>query len=299
MNTDKQRIYNGDWKTLHPYSGSVPTDLYYITLANKVLAAIRAVETSLEESDYRKIDETEQKELACILTAYFEDIISQTGIFQAFTRIHGKRFGKPLPFYTLDEDYTPGEINIEEVQFLVWHYHMQLNNLDIPYSPTLDTFAAIASDVMEIFETEYESAPENEKLLQYFRIDEKESHNLYALHARFLWLCTQSYLFFNNGFLLEDQAESLAEEAKEAGMDGVVASPQEAAAIREACGEGFLIVTPGIRPAGSDVNDQSRIATPSGALKSGSTHIVVGRPITKAEDKKAAAQSIAAEIRGV
>ena len=219
MNTDKQRIYNGDWKTLHPYSGSAPTDLYYITLANKVLAAIRAVETSLDESDYRKIDETEQKELACILTAYFEDIISQTGIFQAFTRIHGKRFGKPLPFYTLDEDYTPGEINIEEVQFLVWHYHMQLNNLDIPYSPTLDTFAAIASDVMEIFETEYESAPENEKLLQYFRIDEKESHNLYALHARFLWLCTQSYLFFNNGFLLEDQAESLAEEAKEAGMD--------------------------------------------------------------------------------
>lgn len=173
MNTDKQRIYNGDWKTLHPYSGSAPTDLYYITLANKVLAAIRAVETSLDESDYRKIDETEQKELACILTAYFEDIISQTGIFQAFTRIHGKRFGKPLPFYTLDEDYTPGEINIEEVQFLVWHYHMQLNNLDIPYSPTLDTFAAIASDVMEIFETEYESAPENEKLLQYFRIDEK------------------------------------------------------------------------------------------------------------------------------
>ena len=178
MNTDKQRIYNGDWKTLHPYSGSAPTDLYYITLANKVLAAIRAVETSLDESDYRKIDETEQKELACILTAYFEDIISQTGIFQAFTRIHGKRFGKPLPFYTLDEDYTPGEINIEEVQFLVWHYHMQLNNLDIPYSPTLDTFAAIASDVMEIFETEYESAPENEKLLQYFRIDEKESHNI-------------------------------------------------------------------------------------------------------------------------
>lgn len=59
MNTDKQRIYNGDWKTLHPYSGSAPTDLYYITLANKVLAAIRAVETSLEESDYRKIDETE------------------------------------------------------------------------------------------------------------------------------------------------------------------------------------------------------------------------------------------------
>ena len=202
MNNDKQRIYSGDWKTLHPYTGSAPTDLYYITLANKVLAAIRPIEEALADDDYRKIDDNEQKELACILTAYFEDIISQTGIFQAFTRVYRRRFGKPLPFYTLDSDYTPGEINIEEVQFLIWHYHMQLNNLDVAYSPALDTFAAIAADVMALFEAEYETAPENEKLLHYFQLDEKEQHNLYALHSRFLWLCTQSYLFSNNGFLL-------------------------------------------------------------------------------------------------
>ena len=109
----------------------------------------------------------------------------------------------------------------------------------------------------------------------------------------------EQYADLNYKTSIAEQVIALAKLAKEAGMDGVVASPQEAAAIREACGEGFLIVTPGIRPAGSDVNDQSRIATPSGALKNGSTHIVVGRPITKAEDKKAAAQSIAAEIRGV
>ena len=222
MNNDKQRIYSGDWKTLHPYTGSAPTDLYYITLANKVLAAIRPIEEALADDDYRKIDDSEQKELACILTAYFEDIISQTGIFQAFTRVYRRRFGKPLPFYTLDSDYTPGEINIEEVQFLIWHYHMQLNNLDVAYSPALDTFAAIAADVMALFEAEYETAPENEKLLHYFQLDEKEQHNLYALHSRFLWLCTQSYLFSNNGFLLEDQAESLADEAKEAGMEDQV-----------------------------------------------------------------------------
>ena len=109
----------------------------------------------------------------------------------------------------------------------------------------------------------------------------------------------EQYADLNYKTGIAEQVIALAKLAKESGMDGVVASPQEAAAIREACGEGFLIVTPGIRPAGSDVNDQSRIATPSGALKNGSTHIVVGRPITKAEDKKAAAQSIAAEIRGV
>ena len=109
----------------------------------------------------------------------------------------------------------------------------------------------------------------------------------------------EQYADLNYKNSIAEQVIALAKLAKEAGMDGVVASPQEAAGIREACGEGFLIVTPGIRPAGAAVNDQSRIATPAGALKNGSTHIVVGRPITKAEDKKAAAQSIAAEIRGV
>ena len=142
------------------------------------MTAIRSIENDLAEDDYRKINPSEQKELACILTAYFEDVISQTGIFQAFSRVYQQKYGKPLPFYSLDSDYTPGEINTEDIQFLIWHYHMQLNNLDIAYSPALDTFAAIAADVMELFEAEYETAPENEKLLHYLQLDEKEQHNL-------------------------------------------------------------------------------------------------------------------------
>ncbi|HWQ61784.1 MAG TPA: orotidine-5'-phosphate decarboxylase, partial [Negativicutes bacterium] len=85
------------------------------------------------------------------------------------------------------------------------------------------------------------------------------------------------------------QAVHLAVLAKGAGLDGVVASPQEAAAIRAACGPDFLIVTPGVRPAGSAVNDQSRVATPAGALKGGASHLVVGRPITAAPDPRASA----------
>ena len=98
---------------------------------------------------------------------------------------------------------------------------------------------------------------------------------------------------------IADQVVALALLTKEAGLDGVVASPQEAAAIRKACGPDFLIVTPGVRPAGAALNDQSRVATPSGAFKNGSSHIVVGRPITQAENKVAAAEAIVAEIRGV
>jgi orotidine-5'-phosphate decarboxylase len=96
-----------------------------------------------------------------------------------------------------------------------------------------------------------------------------------------------------------EEVVELAKLAKACGLDGVVASPKEAAAIRKACGPEFLIVTPGVRPAGAASNDQSRIATPAGAIRNGSTHLVVGRPITKAENKIAAVESIVSEIRGV
>ena len=94
------------------------------------------------------------------------------------------------------------------------------------------------------------------------------------------------------------QVTRLAELAKSAGVDGVVASPKEAKLIRENCGENFLIVTPGIRPAGADINDQSRIATPSTAIENGANYLVVGRPITKAPNPKLAAEKILAEIGG-
>ncbi len=97
---------------------------------------------------------------------------------------------------------------------------------------------------------------------------------------------------------ISDQVVRLALLAKESGMDGVVASPQEASAIRSVCGDDFLIVTPGVRPVGAAVNDQSRIATPSSALRQGSTHLVVGRPITAAPDGQAAAKAILEEMEG-
>ena len=88
-----------------------------------------------------------------------------------------------------------------------------------------------------------------------------------------------------------------AARAFEAGADGIIASPREAALIRalpEA--KGRLIVTPGVRPAGSDAGDQKRIETPAAAIAAGSDHLVVGRPIWQAADPRAAAQAIIAEI---
>ncbi len=92
----------------------------------------------------------------------------------------------------------------------------------------------------------------------------------------------------------------LAQLAKSAGVDGVLASVQEARAIRKGCGRDFLIVTPGVRPkenfAASEQDDQSRKATPAEAIRAGADFLVVGRPILAASDPRAAAQAIVDEI---
>jgi orotidine-5'-phosphate decarboxylase len=95
---------------------------------------------------------------------------------------------------------------------------------------------------------------------------------------------------------MTEQVTGLAHLAKTAGCGGVVSSPQEARALRALLGPAMAIVTPGIRPAGSDKADQARTATPREAIEAGASHIVVGRPITAAADPQQAAAAILAEM---
>lgn len=95
-----------------------------------------------------------------------------------------------------------------------------------------------------------------------------------------------------------DAALRLAQVGKDAGLDGVVCSVQEAAAVKAACGKTFLTICPGIRPAGAEAGDQKRIATPKGAVAAGADFLVVGRPITGAQDLAAACEDILREMAG-
>ncbi|MBI3909376.1 MAG: orotidine-5'-phosphate decarboxylase [Armatimonadetes bacterium] len=95
---------------------------------------------------------------------------------------------------------------------------------------------------------------------------------------------------------VEANVVRLARLAQDAGLDGAIASPREAAAIRRACEPGFLIITPGVRLAGSEVHDQVRVATPGEAVRAGADYVVVGRTITAATDPVAAARAVAADI---
>jgi orotidine-5'-phosphate decarboxylase len=96
---------------------------------------------------------------------------------------------------------------------------------------------------------------------------------------------------------VSDIAKRLAVLAVEAGAGGVVCSPQEVAAVRAEVGDDVLLITPGVRPAGAEMHDQARVATPEEALRSGADLLVIGRPITGAADPGAAAAGIAASLR--
>ncbi len=93
------------------------------------------------------------------------------------------------------------------------------------------------------------------------------------------------------------QVEALGTLALESGADGIVCSPMEVARMRSVLGANALLCTPGVRPAGANLGDQKRVATPASAVADGSTHLVVGRPIMQADDPRAAAAAIVAEMR--
>ncbi|MFP4079645.1 MAG: orotidine-5'-phosphate decarboxylase [Ectothiorhodospira sp.] len=97
---------------------------------------------------------------------------------------------------------------------------------------------------------------------------------------------------------LEAQAGFLAQEALASGLDGVVCSAREAPLLRKALGETFLKVTPGIRPAGSASDDQKRVVAPGQAIRDGATHLVVGRPVTRAQDPLTVLEAMHREIAG-
>lgn len=97
---------------------------------------------------------------------------------------------------------------------------------------------------------------------------------------------------------VEKQVLALGKLAVESGCQGLVSSAREALALRKAYGDQFALVTPGVRPAGVEHGDQARVVTPAQALKAGSSHIVVGRPITAANDPAAEARAILGELAG-
>jgi len=151
------RIKLKDWLVYHPYKREASTDHFYIALANDIQHEMLHVddENHLVGSDY--------KYLACMMTCYFEDIISKTGIWTALIDEHHRLYGKYLPFYDM-EGYERGEINLADIQFLLWHFCSNLTIRIHFYDPYSIGNAEIARTVYEILHHAIGEAPVNDDL---------------------------------------------------------------------------------------------------------------------------------------
>lgn len=203
-----KKIYIKDWLRLKPYERQTSTDLYYLRLSNEVKEALMFYEEEL----LQKIDLSNEEinELACLITSYFEDLVSGTNIWNSFVRMHHGMYGKPLPFYWSD-DYFEEEINLEDVRFLMWYYLNTIQD-EIVLPPQTEFIMGASAEVMDVFEEAWENAPENTQLLPYYQIDPEEK-DFYQVRELIGTVLFNSYLFHpDTGFRLAEEVFDILEE---------------------------------------------------------------------------------------
>ncbi len=185
------KIILPDWQKTHPPGMLCASDLYYMQLSNKILTVLS---TNKGESLFTP---QLKRAISVRIAAYFEDVISGFGLWKAFISIHQKMYGKYLPFLNIiTDEYYDDEINCADVQFLIWAYIQQDfidtndNRFINPENPYL---AILASELYELLDSEYETAPANDDLFYFihqtdFKNDIISSRNLLD------WLHYDSYL---------------------------------------------------------------------------------------------------------
>ena len=157
-----KKIYPKEWLELHPYKQTSSVDQYYVGIANdihEILYFSKVADAFEEEENIRYT--------SLCLAAWFEDVISQTGIWQAFTAECRKRYGAYLPLYPIKDDYFPDEINPEDIRFLLWHHIQYLCRGISVINPENPGIEQTAQKIYGLLAEEYETAPENEKMQEY------------------------------------------------------------------------------------------------------------------------------------
>ena len=192
MTKKRDRIFIKDWLILKPYLTESHTDLYYLRVCNEIKSAFS---NSDYEFLYRYLDDEDINLLCCFLTSYFEDIISETNIWNTFVDYHQDLYGKPLPFY-YPKDYFYGEINPEDIAFLLWYFINIIQN-KIFVSPYHNELLNIAEITFDIFDREYEFAPENEKLKDSYLLKPHDPDDEFYAVREIIDNCFfNSYLFY-------------------------------------------------------------------------------------------------------
>lgn len=185
-----------EFRALHPKGVIADTDVYYATLANKILRALLS-----EKIIRQEFSENILRQIALKSASYLEDTVSQWGLFDGFRKLHSQICGNLMPFYTLDEEYYRDEINIEDVQFLVWSTLQEDFNKNEEeksrfINPENPMLMFLSSLIFDILDDEYETAPENEKIQEI--LHEQDFEDFLSFRLLLEWLCYNSYLSTNH-----------------------------------------------------------------------------------------------------
>ncbi len=191
-----KRIYIKEWLLFKPYDKQISTDHYYLKLSNDVKQVIINNKQSFILRMY--LENEDFSSLACFLTSYFEDIISETNIWSSFVNVHKRLYKKQIPFYNLDEYYEE-EINLQDVSFLIWYFINTIQGEKF-ISPHNDFIIRIAENVMDVFEEAWDYAPENEVLKSYYQIETLED-DFYIARSLIDTVLYKTYLFHTDTLL--------------------------------------------------------------------------------------------------
>jgi hypothetical protein len=206
----EKRIYIKDWLELKPYEKQSVTDTYYLKICNDVKKVITTNNQSFVLQRY--IDSENINLLSCFLTSYFEDLISETNIWNSFVNLHQRLYGKQLPFYKLDE-YYEAEINPQDISFLIWYFLNTVQEEEY-ISPFYDFITETAEKIFDVFDYAWDFAPVNQFLKTFYQIDENEN-DFYIARNLIDTLLFKTYLFYPDTLLkLKEQEIEIIEKCK-------------------------------------------------------------------------------------
>ncbi|MFI3261637.1 MAG: DUF3843 family protein [Rikenellaceae bacterium] len=211
----KKKIYPKEWREFHPNNMADKTDIYYTSVANDIYTL--AYDFNFHKNVFE--EDAPVRKLALLLTALFEDIISEIGVWKAFTAECKKRYGVYLPFYEL-EDYQVGDINEDDVKFFIWHYIQQTENREgiiiNPENVGIDLFSLA---VYALFRLEYETAPESETYKDYVDNIVFDSSNIYKYRSLLSWFNNHCFINFTNLERLKEAIDEFVEENEDCGPE--------------------------------------------------------------------------------
>ena len=196
-----KKLYPFDWQDMHPKGKSASTDRYYVDIANKVLKIL--CNCDLKEAFY---DDEDIRDASLRVTAWFEDVCSNFGFWRVVNETCMKRYGKPLPFYDTS-DYVAGEPNLQDVKLILWDIVQSLYG-DRFLNPENPAIASAADKIFEIFDSEYETAPETDEVNE-FLANPDLGTEYWTTRRAVEWLSEYGYFSLRSNLSFEDTLEQI------------------------------------------------------------------------------------------